>query len=194
MLLFAFVVALSGAAFYGGYRYWQDRPSVSQPPESVTESPNEAYEIIDNPNGSHTFVCYKFDFKFNYPSDWEFSEKYSNLRGATGTDEVGSIRVFDESGKSHIDIFIFLPRDLSKFPTLRDFLVYLDDRSEIPQEANFEVDGIPAFKYHFWGPQVADVIDVIFEHDNHTFEIYIPWEKRDDSEYNKILETFEFLK
>ena len=192
-----FTLILLGGVFYGGWGYWQNRKPAPDQQEPSAEEPAEekAYEIIDNPDESHTFICYKFGFKFDYPEGWEFSERGSNLVGATGSDNVGWAEIVKNGNwRQNFRIYVLLPRDKSKFSTFRGFLVYLRDKSNIPLEPNFVVSGVPAFKYIFLGGRTAESsLEVAFEHSNQTFKIYLPVEKQDDPEYLEILNSFKFI-
>lgn len=192
IIIFALTLALLGGVSYGGYWYWRLRQPTSetQPP---AEEPEKVYEIIDNPDGSHTFICYKFNFKFDYPDTWEFSERYSDLRGATGSDKVGAVKIRKKDGKDAIIFTAGVLRDKSRFPTFRDLVVHLSDKSEIPPEPNTTVGGVPAFSYGVLdGGGYRDALEIMFETADSTFLISADWEDRNDPEYRGIIESFEF--
>ena len=194
ILLSLLALAFLGGVGYGGWRCWQLKQSAPQEPPVEEPTEEKTYEIIDNPDGSHTFICYKFGFKFDYPEGWEFSERYSNLRGATGSDDVGAVKIIKNNDwRLNVLVSVGLPRNKSEFPTFRDFLVYLVDRPDIPFEPNFEVSGVPAFKYTFLGGRTArSSLEAAFEYSNNTFVIRIPLEKQDDPEYLGIMDSFKF--
>lgn len=186
ILISALVAALLGCVFYGGYRYWQSSRAVSVPQEPFTEGELD-YEIIDNSDGSYTILCYKFGFKFNYPEGWEFSEKYSSTRYDNGW-----VEIFSKDGERSILISAWAPRDQTRYTTLRDSLIGQDGLVGLSLESNFAIAGLPAFKYGLLERlQASDVVQVVFENNEHVFAISTAWNNRNDPEYIEVLNSFK---
>lgn len=187
ILLFAFGAALLGGVFYSGYWYWQLRQPTTetQPPAEESE---KAYEIINNPDGSHTFICYKFGFEFDYPEGWEFSEERSSTRYSNGW-----IDLIKKDKQGSVYIAAQAPRNRSKYSALRDRIVdSTGGKESIPTEPNFIVFGVPAFRYEVLNMlQSGNALEIVFENSKHVFKVVIPWEKRDDPEYMEILNSFK---
>ena len=189
IVLFALTVALLGGVCYGGYRYWQSQQAVSESQEPEEPIEERAYEIIDNPDGNHTFVCYKFGFEFNYPEGWEFSEKYSSVRY-----DDGWVEIFSKDGERSVLISAWAPRDQTRYPMLRDSLIEQDGLVGLSLEPNFAVAGLPAFKYGLLErSQASDVVQVVFESNDHVFAASTAWNNRDDPEYTEILNSFKLV-
>jgi len=184
LFLFALTAALLGILPYGGYRCWQSRQIIPEPQVPAEE---KAYEIVDNPDGSRTFVCYKFGFKVTYPDTWEFSEKYSSFRY-----EAGALEIFRGSDQTDILFSVWAPRNQDRYPTLWESLVGQDGLAGLSPDPNFTVAGLPAFRYGLLERlQARDVEQTVFENDEHVFAISISWDHRNDPEYAEILNSFK---
>lgn len=185
------VILLSLSSF-GLYRYLQSKQSPPVTPQPTPTEETKPYEIITNPDGSQTFICYKFGFKITYPSTWEFSERYSSIepRYTTGWVEL------DTKGSEIGGIYISAgsPRDATKYPTLRDLIVHLDDKQVVPQEPNITIAGLPAFRYPSVGHIGAnDTLATIFETQNYVFWISSSIEKQNDPELLGIIDSIVLL-
>lgn len=193
ILLSILILTLLGGVGYGGWRYWESKQIMPEAQEPPVEEPTEekAYEIIDNPDGSHTFICYKCSYKLTYPDSWENIGKHSDAGFTAGWAEFvrrGNI----PKEAIHISFYDF---SVGSYVNFRDYLVKTarTEMEDIPTEPNITVSKIAGYAFRSDAGGEGNLLIIAIEKDDRAFKIYLPWEKRDDPEYLSVLNSFEFI-
>lgn len=180
ILISALAAALLGGVGYSGYRYWQSQQPT--PDQDYTyydvlggriACPSNWY-IVRHSNDLTYFAIPHEGDDWNNPDEWErLLWIYTSFFPYVCPSEGPSCEEFKQT----------------KFKEELKNLGHLN----IPDTPNTQVSGIPAFSYKFTKEDFGEELwAVSFEH-NRAFSIYFPWEKRDDPEYTKVIESFEFI-
>lgn len=175
--------------FYVGYRLRQSGQSISEAQEPAKE---KKAETVENPDGSKTYFSYIYDYKIDYPGNWE-------LNRPTAENVYREINLRKRGVENtRLETIVVLSGDAVEGVTFEEYLAeqrqhnletYQEDL--ISRDPNFEFAGTPTYKYEIPFPWESLVLS--FERNAIWYEIWVHQSHQEDPEYWSILNTFEFL-
>lgn len=181
------ILAIFAAVVVGGVGfYWRSKQIIPTPPAGEKQ-----VEVIENPDGSKTFYSYIYNYKISVPKGWEISPvdagrvdyKIVELRRENREGFFGYINIHSWTKPLGEDIPSYL-RSVGR-----------TDSENIPEAPNSQFAGVASYSYRSDArPDSMDLAVTAFENSNIVYIIYTPWEYKDRTEYQSVLEAFEFLK
>ena len=203
ILVSALTVALLSGVSYGGYRYWQSKQAVPEPPESsVAEEPKPT--PITEPTDDSDWNLYlnkEYGFSVEYPTGWEVAEKNISEKGYSLQVARGRIG-FDLDNVGYISVYVFEAppeESLEEWVDKNKVLIELSSLASVPDHPQGQVGGVPTFVvYSPRDRQVPDAVTAVFKKGTYIFKIghgrlgASVGEPLDWSIYGHFLRTFEF--